>query len=71
MQCRSAIFGGKSVATSKVPLVLTQLLLSTLVRMRGGNGVVRNWGKTGSDRAGELTSDLWPGRTVGVKSKPN
>ena len=38
-----------------------------------GNGVVRDLGKgAGWDRAGELlTSDLWPGKAEGVKSKPN
>ena len=39
--------------------------------MRVGNGVVRDLGKgAGRDRAGELTSDLWPGKAEGVKSKP-
>ena len=38
--------------------------------MRVGNGVVRDLGKgAGWDRAGELTSDLWPGKAEGVKSK--
>ena len=36
--------------------------------MRVGNGVVRDLGKgAGWDRAGELTSDLWPAKTEGVK----
>jgi len=35
-----------------------------------GNGVVRGLGKgAGWDRAGELTSDLWPGIGERVKSK--
>ena len=39
--------------------------------MRVGSGVVRDLGKgAGWDRAGELTSDLWPGKAEGVKSKP-
>ena len=38
--------------------------------MRDGNGVVRVLGKgAGWDRVGELTSELWPGKVEGVKSK--
>ena len=38
--------------------------------MRVGNGVVRDLGKgAGWDRAGELTSDLWPGKVEGGQSK--
>ena len=38
--------------------------------MRVGSWVVRDLGKgAGWDRARELTSDLWPGKAEGVKSK--
>ena len=53
-------------------LIITDIVITKIIKNEDWKWGGKELGKgTGWDRAGELTSDLWPGKAEGVKSKPN